>query len=242
MKLTKLHSAKAHQGPVMSIKVTECGNFLVTCGNDRKIRLWSYWTGELYPINYAATCASSLPYTVDVARFFCLGDDLLIVPGSTGNIDCVPIHSSTGSSFLSLKSHLAQACSIQCLHASKQVISSGRDGLVVLWAGSGRPSRLDELVDSDEWSDDDQAGLGGVAVPPPREFIPPIIRDYLNSSQVTPPELDVSEFDNVPAPVSRLGEAQASHVSLPASRILSRQASSGVKYIKSKYSIVHKRK
>lgn len=75
-------AAKAHTKVVNSIKFTPCGNHLVSCGNDKVVRLWNIHTGRLLPISYRQCQTSKLKYGIDIVGFSqSSGDELLVYPG-----------------------------------------------------------------------------------------------------------------------------------------------------------------
>ena len=192
-------AAKAHVGAIMSIKYTPCGNFLVSSGNDRKVRLWAADTGALSPINYELQSnISSLPYSMEIASFSCSGDDLLLYPnGKSGDIAVVPLHSPSGRAIKVLKGHVASVTSIVYRQSLNQIVSGGRDGMIYLWdaptkdyASETKSTRalatpgevaiqLPLAPDLDYWSDDEQK-TQTLEPLPSHCFIPPIIQAYLD--------------------------------------------------------------
>jgi WD40 repeat protein len=72
--------SKAHEGPVMSIKMSKCGRYIITSGNDRRVRLWHSKTGELFPTNFQTNCHSSLPYDIALIENGHGMNDLIAVP------------------------------------------------------------------------------------------------------------------------------------------------------------------
>lgn len=220
MDRSREQAAKAHDGAIMSIKYSSCGNYLVSSGNDRKVRLWAADTGALAPINYDLPGnVSSLPYSMEIAAFSCSGDDLLLFPnGRSGDIAMIPLHSPSGRAIKILKGHVAAVTSIVYRPTLNQVISASRDGMIFLWdasvnAGDGgvegfQPQHGTGAINFqiDSWSDDD-TDPDPAEVPPPahqpqRYFIPPIVQAYLDDSR-----RQRRQKDAPPAPPSTPGGA-----------------------------------
>ena len=175
--------AKAHESSgVTSIKYSACGRFIVSSGNDHKVRLWSTNNGELHSINYEMSCTSNLPFSMEIiADFSCAGDDVLVFPnGENGEIALVALHSSTGKPFNLLSGHFGAVTALAYRPEYGQLISSGRDGMIHIWDSSiadrQRESNAQNrrikngdaerdycvdtrnyCVDADNWSDDDSS-------------------------------------------------------------------------------------
>jgi WD40 repeat protein len=76
-------AAKAHTKAVNAIRYSPGGTHLISCGNDRMVRLWDAVTGKLHPIRYSECCSSMLKYEIEIAGFSSAsGDELLIYPGT----------------------------------------------------------------------------------------------------------------------------------------------------------------
>jgi WD40 repeat protein len=74
-------AAKAHYKDVMRVKFSPNGRYLLTCGNDRAIRLWDAHSGVLLPVQYRSPPAHSMAFMVDIINPSGLpGKDLLIYP------------------------------------------------------------------------------------------------------------------------------------------------------------------
>ena len=171
--------AKAHESSgVTSIKYSACGRFIVSSGNDHKVRLWSTNDGELHSINYEMSCSSNLPFAMEIITdFSCAGDDVLAFPtGENGEIALVALHSSTGKPFNLLTGHFGAVTAVTYRQKHGQLISSGKDGMIHVWDSSiadrekenntqhrrnndnhTQPGEHDRYygVDADNWSDDD---------------------------------------------------------------------------------------
>ena len=75
---TRDQVARAHESAIHGLKYSPCGRFLISSGNDRRVRMWSSDDGKLHNINYDIGCQSKLPIAMDIAAFTCSGDDLLV--------------------------------------------------------------------------------------------------------------------------------------------------------------------
>lgn len=125
----------AHEGPIMSIQYSSCGRFLMSAGNDKKLKQWNTTTGQLEPVHYDIGCKSELPYSMDVASFEHPADDVLIMPsGSSGSIGLMPIHTESGKCIKTLRGHLGMINSVVYRRPSQQVVSCSKDGLVFVWS------------------------------------------------------------------------------------------------------------
>lgn len=144
---------KAHDNGVMSLRYTSCGNYLVTSGNDQKVRLWGAHSGQLSPTNFSdkVVPVSQLPYDIGIAEFSYASSDVLIVPtianaGSTsdgagqggvstseGDLLLIPLHCSDGRPVKVLKGHLDRVAAIVYRKPQQQIISAGKDGMIFVW-------------------------------------------------------------------------------------------------------------
>ena len=210
--------AKAHEASgVTSILFTACGRFLVSSGNDHRVRLWSSNTGYLHSINYNVSCASTLPFTMEIISDFSSGaDDVLAHPsGEDGDIALVALHSPSGKPFKRLTGHLGAVTCIAYRRGHGQLITAAKDGMVYIWDASAsqreRESRVDDgsqrekgrrntgtgtLANNndDSWSDggaisgDEERQRG-----PPRYFVPPIVQRYLEDAAESKKQLQLEQ-------------------------------------------------
>ena len=126
--------SKGHEGSVMSIQQTSCGNYLVTSGSDGIIRLWDKVLGKIQAMNYnpfnnnrvflnSQTTSSDrnqksvLPYRMGLVNIHggTASDDILFIPSPlNGNIAAMNIHSSgrSGDTIKVLKGHMKPVTSI----------------------------------------------------------------------------------------------------------------------------------
>jgi WD domain, G-beta repeat len=203
--------AKAHESSgVTSILYSPCGRFIVSSGNDRKVRLWSSNNGYLHAINYDISSSSNLPFSMAmISDFECGGDDVLAYPdGEKGDIALVALHSSTGKPFNRLRGHFGAVTSLAYRKGYSQLISAARDGMIHVWDSSlaqleKESSRRDDTnSEKERWSggsavtrnDDDWSDSGGSEgdtgdtdghlrpSAPRRSFVPPIVQRYLDDA------------------------------------------------------------
>ena len=147
-----VRAGRAHDGGVVSMRYTSCGNFIVTGGNDHRLRLWQAHTGNLIPVNYSDNIlpTAQLPYDIGIAELSYASTDVLLVPASNncafanpsgegevrtseGDILMIPMHSD-GQPTRVLKGHMERVTAITCRKPQQQVISAARDGMIFLWA------------------------------------------------------------------------------------------------------------
>jgi WD domain, G-beta repeat len=203
--------AKAHESSgVTSILYSPCGRFIVSSGNDRKVRLWSSNNGYLHAVNYDISSSSNLPFSMAmISDFECGGDDVLAYPdGEKGEIALVTLHSSTGKPFNRLRGHFGAVTSLAYRRGYGQLISAARDGMIHLWDSSlvqlekefsrrgdtysekeGRNGSSAVNLNDDDWSDSggsegDTGDTDGHLRPsaPRRTFVPPIVQRYLDDA------------------------------------------------------------
>ena len=129
-------AARGHDAAVTALCFSSCGHFLISSGNDCKVRLWTADTGTLHPINYAVKPPSTrLPVQMSVAALSRrAADDVLLLPdGPEGDIAVVPIHSHDGKPLTTLKGHVGAVTALAYRRPRQQVLSAGRDGMIFLW-------------------------------------------------------------------------------------------------------------
>jgi DNA excision repair protein ERCC-8 len=138
---SKEKQAKAHDGAVKCLSYSSCGRYIISSGNDRRIRLWQASNGELLNINYECGIKSELlSYSFAVASFDREADDLLLFPSSSGNIIITPVFSHNGKAIKSLYGHIGKVTAIVYRKSYQQIISCGRDKMIFLWESASTPS------------------------------------------------------------------------------------------------------
>lgn len=151
---SSLHAGRAHDAGVMSMRFTSCGNFVVTSGNDQRMRMWDARSGKLVPTNFPEHIVpvAQLPYDIGIAELSYASADVLLVPASghcafagscfgvegelrtaEGDILMVPAHSHDGQPIRLLKGHLERVTAVAYRKPQQQVISAARDGMIFLW-------------------------------------------------------------------------------------------------------------
>jgi len=164
--VSSVRAGRAHDGGVMSLRYTSCGNFVITSGNDQRLRLWHAHTGKLMQVTYPDNVVpvAQLPYDISVAEMSFASADSLLVPASgncsvpsclselggadgevrtnEGDILLIPAHSEDGQPTRLLRGHLQRVTALAYRKPQQQVISAARDGLIFLWA----PTRPKEIA------------------------------------------------------------------------------------------------
>ena len=191
---SKDDTVRAHEGAIMSMCFTSSGQHLITSGNDRIARVWSVSNkdlGSLENKNIPTACTSRLPYQIMVSEVASELTDLLFVPcGSTGEIRVNLFRDLSNSEALSvLKGHLDMVQGIAIRKPTQEVISAGKDGLILLWnprKADGKSDIVEELY-RDDWSDDevkqdqrDELTNEDEAV----AYLPPILRQLLQNEDM----------------------------------------------------------
>lgn len=196
---------QAHESEIMSIQYSSCGRYLVSSGNDKKVRLWNTSDGTLEATNFAVGNKSELAYSMCIASFGHPADDLLISPaGAFGNIAIIPLHSSIGKPIKILRGHIEMVNAVVFREPRQQIISCSRDGLIFLWDCPSSDQTSSSICfedykirsrngnyasnsfhghnddDKDSWSDDELIPVRETEIR--RHFIPPIIQNYIDDA------------------------------------------------------------
>ena len=146
------YSCTAHDAEIMSLKYSSCGNYIVSAGNDMKIRSWHSQTGKLTDIVYTAGCFTRFPFSFEIASLSDRAvDDCILFPATgemvhanyddtshekvdiqNGDILMIPLHGNGGVNKV-LKGHLGMVTTSVYRKPYQQIISSSRDGLILSW-------------------------------------------------------------------------------------------------------------
>lgn len=143
-------SGEAHSFAVKSCRYTPCGRYLITAGNDCKVRLWNGETGCLVNQSFEVGCRSRLPFTMDVISFRhngrCNQDDILVLPITTatgennlhpeGSIAIMGLHGEEAGKVIKyLKGHAKGPVSSVIVREARvlNLISAAPDGLIHIW-------------------------------------------------------------------------------------------------------------
>ncbi len=182
---------KAHDDSVMSIKYSSCGNYLLSSGNDHRVRLWDATSGKLFPTHYTFGCKSKLPYDIDIIPGISNAkSDMLLFPSDDDNsVTITDINTTTGTPLHALKGHVGRVQSVAYSKIFNRIVSASKDGLILLWepasvpapvaASGSNPARHDE----DAWSsDEDIREVNTVSGSTRRPFVPPIIQRYIDDA------------------------------------------------------------
>ena len=157
----------AHSDAVMGLRYTPCGSYILSSGNDSRLRVWRVRDGKLLPSVFNGGVKASLPYAMEIAE--CGGssaDDLLLLPcdrarnrfnnsalqSEAADICMFSLHgSSSGDAVKVLKGHLDIVTACVYRKTLQQVISASKDGLILMW--EPRESADDEDIDADADAD-----------------------------------------------------------------------------------------
>ena len=130
-------------------------------------------------------------------------DDLLFVPnGSSGEVKALSLHDPGrgGDDVLTLRGHLGMVYGISLRHSNQEIITAGKDGLILLWRprDSGEEDeeeeedgREDQLGrrrrrmrnNVDEWSEDEGENDTCEDDEGPTAFLPPILRNLIERAR-----------------------------------------------------------
>jgi DNA excision repair protein ERCC-8 len=130
-------SVKAHTGSITSLAFTpDGGRFLVSSGNDDKIRLWNAKTGEHLFVNYLHAKSASLRRGMTMA--FAQEQDafstILYHPnGPNGNICSYFVHTQDGNPCTRFTAHYGTVTSCVYRKSHHEMYSGGEDGLIMCW-------------------------------------------------------------------------------------------------------------
>lgn len=166
-------------------RFNKSGDYLVTGGNDRKLKVWNVHTGMLsfeftdfLPVSRGAL-------ELEVVPVMGSSDELVISPSvvNEGDIVGTDLYHGKGMPLVSLSGHFGKITGLAYRPQFQQLISCGNDGLIQLWEPQF-PSKLRgnttyskeamgvELVEQDDWSD---------PLSDSSTFFPPTIASYLNA-------------------------------------------------------------
>jgi WD40 repeat protein len=185
-KISNIDNIRAHESPIMCVKYTECGRYILSFGNDKSasharedglVRCWNSHDGALLPTQYDVGCVSNLSYDVVVSSSSGSNKschDILITPSYHNSIAVVNIHSN-GKPKVILAGHIEQVTSIVYRKYYQQIISSSKDGNILIW-NTKQPS----ATESNEW-EREGAKVAQRHRPADHNYVPPIIRNYLHS-------------------------------------------------------------
>lgn len=170
LKNTSSFNVRAHERAVMSVKFSPCGNFLVSCGNDKKVRCWETYSTSLLPTQYSPCHKSSLPYYISFAKGAGAANDILLFP-SSDTIHMVPLHSPTGKSSRTLRGHVSHVSCLLYLQEYHVMLSCGGDGMILIW------EREKPVIEESESEFDSETS----SVDSER-YVPPIVRQMLGEN------------------------------------------------------------
>ncbi|KAJ3023487.1 WD repeat-containing protein 83 [Thoreauomyces humboldtii] len=132
----QLHCLKAHAGPVHAVRYSQDGNYILTAGSDRLVRLWSAQTGlaiKTYEAHGKAVLALAIPPAgADNSRFASASEDRSVFVWDVG----------TGHPIRRFQGHHHR---VNCVafNADANVVASGSyDASVRFWDCRAQNARL----------------------------------------------------------------------------------------------------
>lgn len=179
-------------------------------GYTGKIRRWDAFSGALLPTHYSTGWASTLPFDIAFVEDPVAGPsgDKMVTPhGQEGSIALSALHGRQSDSVGVLTAHFGRITAVAYRSQYQQLISAAADGLLNVWAPKPSLTTTDDDEDEESipWrrkqkrpktkhrthevtSDETPAVSHSSAQATPQaesntEFLPPIIRSYLEDVQ-----------------------------------------------------------
>jgi DNA excision repair protein ERCC-8 len=155
----------AHLGGVNSLAYTPDGRFLLSSGNDQKLRLWNSKTGEHAFMNYEGIKNQIAKRNVQMAVIQegdAYDSTLVFHPnGHDGQLRAYSVFGDHGTPLTSYTAHYKQITACVYRKAYRELYTGGEDGIIMKW----RPTAL-ELCPEDGSSDsgEQQAALHGTTI------------------------------------------------------------------------------
>ncbi|KAF1323745.1 DNA excision repair ercc-8-like protein, partial [Globisporangium splendens] len=156
--------AAAHLGGVNSLAYTPDGRFLLSSGNDQKLRLWNSKTGEHAFMNYEGVENQIAKRNVQMAVIQegdAYDSTLVFHPnGRDGQLRAYSVFGDHGTPLTSYTAHYKQIAACVYRKAYRELYTGGEDGIIMKW----RPTPL-ELCPEDGGADsgERQAAQHGTA-------------------------------------------------------------------------------
>lgn len=180
-------SVIAHHGGINSLAFTPDGRFLLSSGNDQKLRLWNSKTGEHLFMNYIGTentlASRSLEMAV-VQEGDAWDSTTVFHPnGPHGELAAFRVFGDHGEPLGRTTAHYNQITSCVYRPTKRELYTGGEDGLIMRWKptpvelspepaagdeGAERNADAASASDVDNWSSDDEDAA--------QPFVPPILR------------------------------------------------------------------
>lgn len=196
--------AAAHLAGVNSLAYTPDGRYLLSSGNDQKLRLWHSSTGEHAFVNYEGVVNRVAARSLQMAVVQEAGADtstLVFHPnGRDGELRAFDVFGDRGTPVLSATAHYQQITACVYRHSMRELFTGGEDGIIMKWRPGPidlEPKRPEDSTESsdtrshstaavatapgdvDAWSDDDDdASDDGVDAERGDVFVPPILQQY----------------------------------------------------------------
>jgi len=184
------HIARAHDAEAMSVRYSPDGKYILSSGNDLQTRLWHSSSASLVPRHFSVNKRSNLPFRIEFLHSRFNRDNMFLFPLDQ-RIAITPLLSGPGDPVSVLSGHFDDVTSVACRDVLSQLVSAGRDQLLLLWDNSSH--RLQRELEED----DSNTSFASVNVilnnsvdalvsesaralrQPSSTFVLPIIRHYL---------------------------------------------------------------
>jgi DNA excision repair protein ERCC-8 len=184
---TKTNLIQAHSAEVMSLRYSSCGKYLLSCGNDSKIRLWSSQSGLLLPKEYSFGKFAKMPFRMEfISNLF--PEDILLFPLNQ-EITLTPLQYGSGDSIYSLNGHFDKVSAAVYRSSTSEVISAGRDGLLLYWDATDFHSKFLSEKEMNKAPPATRIHRETVSfitehLEPKNKFLIPILSQYMKDAQV----------------------------------------------------------
>lgn len=177
-------SVIAHHGGINSLAFTPDGRFLLSSGNDQKLRLWNSKTGEHLFMNYIGTentlASRSLEMAV-VQEGDAWDSTMVFHPnGPHGELAAFRVFGDHGEPLTRTTAHYNQITTCVYRPTKRELYTGGEDGLIMRWKATpvelspepvtddGGGEKTSAASDVDNWSSDEDDAA--------QPFVPPILR------------------------------------------------------------------
>lgn len=139
------HQVRAHRAKVHCVRYSPCGNYVITSGADG-LKKWNAHNGQLCDTIASRSNEFSSQHFSTQMEFITIGGNLaahstyLLAPYGVNNIGLWPLGAPAAHPIHLLRGHCREVFTIQVRNTmEKQVISTSKDGLIIVWDMSMAP-------------------------------------------------------------------------------------------------------